>query len=321
MSYTARPSRTRTQTRTTTRTRTETDENEKDGDIDEVRCSGHNQVCSKLVAGPSSKNPGRAFFTCPLGRDHPDKCRFFKWADELAVSPRIKRVRRDDSDGGQTLGARGGGGGEASWTIGQALEAGPSVTPRTQRAQAAERRLAAFGEGPRIDDDADAVGTLKDDVDVWADDDSLGPAAADAHANAPALADRFRAVANCPRDDDVKEERTPTRARDADANPFLSPDTPSRRPSSTSAAHTPSRTPTATGAAVYASPTPSTPSHPALSPAISSLLSVSEHLARQDRLLRAAEQMKAFFRKQNEALRAENDVLKRRVAELEARGA
>jgi hypothetical protein len=42
---------------------------------------GHQQKASRFTAGPSSRNPGRAFYTCPLGRDDPARCKFFEWAD------------------------------------------------------------------------------------------------------------------------------------------------------------------------------------------------------------------------------------------------
>lgn len=49
----------------------------------------------------------RVFYTCPLGRDDPTRCKFFKWADELdgtdnaASTPKRPKAPRG---GGQTLG-------------------------------------------------------------------------------------------------------------------------------------------------------------------------------------------------------------------------
>ena len=35
----------------------------------------------------------RAFYTCPLGREDPNRCKFFKWADEIQASPQTGMSR------------------------------------------------------------------------------------------------------------------------------------------------------------------------------------------------------------------------------------
>jgi len=59
---------------------------------------GHNRRAKDFTAGQKTKNPGRCdqfvwsgtrltgrkFYVCPLAKDDPEKCKFFKWADELA---------------------------------------------------------------------------------------------------------------------------------------------------------------------------------------------------------------------------------------------
>jgi hypothetical protein len=67
---------------------------------------------------------------------------------------------------------------------------------------------------------------------------------------------------------------------------------------------------------------PRSPSHPILSPALASLDQVSEHIQRQERLIRASEQMKqglrrtiANLQKEKEDLMAENKELKKRVSD------
>ncbi len=63
-----------------------------------IKCDGHTKPARKFQAGPTSKNPGRWFYTCPLARDDPQRCKFFKWADELASTPNTPSK-------GQVLGA------------------------------------------------------------------------------------------------------------------------------------------------------------------------------------------------------------------------
>jgi hypothetical protein len=48
---------------------------------------GHHRKASRFTAGANTKNAGRAFYTCSLGRDDEGRCKFFKWADEIQSTP------------------------------------------------------------------------------------------------------------------------------------------------------------------------------------------------------------------------------------------
>ena len=61
------------------------------------------------------------------------------------------------------------------------------------------------------------------------------------------------------------------------------------------------------------------PAHPALSPSITSLDNLSEHLHRQDRLIKAGEAAKEGFRKRIKALEERNRELEAWVNQLEGR--
>ncbi|KAF8518776.1 hypothetical protein JB92DRAFT_2901671 [Gautieria morchelliformis] len=47
----------------------------------DVMC--YHGVAVPLLTSTSANNPGRKFYTCTKNRGDPDKCNFFKWADEL----------------------------------------------------------------------------------------------------------------------------------------------------------------------------------------------------------------------------------------------
>jgi len=48
--------------------------------------------CSLLLEA-ADESGFRAFYTCPLGRDDPNRCKFFKWADELQTTPQAGTSR------------------------------------------------------------------------------------------------------------------------------------------------------------------------------------------------------------------------------------
>ena len=270
---------------------------------------GHGRVCSRLVAGKSSKNPGRyaslyckgqfgiltgrAFYTCPLNRDDPKKCKFFKWEDELDNATSTTPQKPNPIGAGRTLG-------QAPQSTRTPMKAAP---PPSKNAE------------PEVDEiDWDKVDT--DDLETQAILSTPGssqrasqqtPKAAPTPApGSGSFQDRLRAavddgVNKRKRDD---EEQTPKRARvDADEvsfnqvlsgaraegqNPFLS-------------------TPT----------TPRSPAHPILSPALASLDQVSEHIQRRERLLRADNHMKQALRNTIASLKDKNEQLELRVKELE----
>ena len=61
------------------------------------------------------------------------------------------------------------------------------------------------------------------------------------------------------------------------------------------------------------------PAHPELSPSLATLDHLSEHLHRQDRLIKAGEAAKEGFRKRIKALEERNRMLEDKVKALEGR--
>lgn len=268
-----------------------------DGDASRVKCSGHQRPALRLTAGPQTKNPGRAFYTCPLPRDDPQKCRFFKWEDELCSSS------------------------------GQDALLSPSRTHTTTQTPRVLGKSPAKGYD-RIDrslpltrDKAGSPGEVGEEIDwgkVNADQleqdalartptnsqrtgDPVSEASIRSLATTGAFNDRLREAASGEgqrkrkpdHDEGDSDVITPKRAAvaaNSPANPFLSPGTP--------------RSP---------------PIHPAVSPALDNLESISAHIRRQDRLLSAAQQMKDGLRKTIGSLQERNQELMERNRELEMR--
>ncbi|VDO70829.1 unnamed protein product [Onchocerca flexuosa] len=67
-------------TRRRTRTANVGDGRAKDrvGAGDKRQCSC-GQVAKRLIVKKEGPNHGRAFWTCPKGRDNPEKCKYFEW--------------------------------------------------------------------------------------------------------------------------------------------------------------------------------------------------------------------------------------------------
>jgi hypothetical protein len=233
----------------------------------------------------------RAFYTCPLNRDDPKKCKFFKWEDELGLTTPQKP---NPAGAGRTLGES------------------PGAT-RTPISKTPSTLTIGRGPEPEVEEiDWDKVDT--DDLETQAIMSTPGSSQQASQGQTPkstSFQDRLRAAV----DDGMgkrnreDEEQTPKRAKlDPDVrstllrkllltiqNPFLN-----------SAGLT----------------SPRSPSHPILSPALASLDQVSEHIQRQERLIRASEQMKqglrrtiANLQKEKDELSLENKELKRRAAE------
>ncbi|WWC70158.1 uncharacterized protein I206_104105 [Kwoniella pini CBS 10737] len=279
----------------------------------DVQCTGHQMKCPKLRAGPKTKNAGRAFYCCPLPRDDPNRCKFFKWHDEISPldsnrpgpstpsgSTRASQlVERTNQTLGQSPAAR----------YGRPFGSGPSTTS-TSPLKTSSTRI----QEPVIVDDDDEDEDEMEEID-WdkVDAENLER---DAIASTPAssqhtasqqtpnsaslggvisFADRLMNAADDGlgkrrrEDDSTEVDRTPKRSAN-DPNPFLSSPT-----------------------------TPRSPPHSVLSPTISSLEQISEHLHRQDRLLRAAEQMKKGMRTTIKSLQDKNKELEDKVRELENR--
>nr|XP_019046501.1 hypothetical protein I302_05251 [Kwoniella bestiolae CBS 10118]OCF25431.1 hypothetical protein I302_05251 [Kwoniella bestiolae CBS 10118] len=276
--------------------------------------------CPKLRAGPTTKNAGRAFYCCPLPRDDPGRCKFFKWHDELFPLPgssgqgigagpstpsgstrASQLVQRTNQTLGQSPAARYG------------RPAGPSSnasTVNTNRNNASRHQEAVL-----ISDDDDEPEDEMEEID-W-DKVDAEEIEREAIASTPASSqptasqqtpssitpskgisfnDRLKNAVDDglgkrrrEEEDSQEVDRTPKRAAN-DPNPFLSSPT-----------------------------TPRSPPHSILSPTLSSLEQLSEHLHHQDRLLRAAEQMKKGMRTTIKTLQERNKELEDRVEELEKR--
>ncbi|WVR06899.1 hypothetical protein IAU60_003935 [Kwoniella sp. DSM 27419] len=301
-----------------------------DGD---VKCTGHQMKCPKLRAGPKTKNAGRSFYCCPLPRDDPSRCKFFKWHDELfsgsdsAAAPgtpsgstraaTLVQATNHQNTLGQSPAAR----------YGRPLGASGTTVPAAPVTTPSARRVIPPPPPPGAEEDEDEMEEIdweKVDADEMereaiastptsslATPSHLRTVSTTTGVHAPGsvtFAARLREVAGDSlgkraRDSQLEEtlvqgddtERTPKRASiEAGAsNPFIS--TPS---SSTSVL---------------------SPPHNYLSPTLSSLEQLSEHLHRQDRLLRAAEQMKKGMRSTIKGLQDKNRELEERVRELEKR--
>ncbi|KAK8864551.1 hypothetical protein IAR55_001801 [Kwoniella newhampshirensis] len=291
----------------------------------EVKCTGHQLKCPKLRAGPSTKNAGRSFYCCPLPREDPSRCKFFKWHDELfpgtsssvsVASPTVKGSTRAATLVQQT-----------NQTLGQSPQAryGRPCTS-TSAGAVNDRTPTAVRVIPRAPPPDTDILTLDSDGDELEEID-WGKVDADeiereAIASTPGSTQRTNTStqAQIPTpstggrggvtfserlkeavedglgkrklDDSEDEgqnlERTPKRAI-VEQNPFLS----------SSSVHS--------------------PPHTILSPTLSTLESLSEHLHRQDRLIRAAEQMKQGMRMTIKGLQEKNKELEERVKELERR--
>lgn len=91
----------------------------------------------------------RVFYTCPLGRDDPTRCKYFKWADELdgsantASTPTRPRVPQG---GGQTLGQS---------PVAAYGRPRPPPTPSVRAGPSTERPTAAVRQSSISDDEID----------------------------------------------------------------------------------------------------------------------------------------------------------------------
>ncbi|WOO81150.1 uncharacterized protein LOC62_03G004682 [Vanrija pseudolonga] len=297
----------------------------------DVRCTGHSAKCKRNQAGPTTKNAGRYFYTCPLAKDDSARCKFFKWEDEVRRPDATSASGTPTAGGGNTLGAsparlglvglgRGGGAGDST-------PRQPPPRPLSAYFKPAADPLEAEGgiDWSAVDADGlEAAAIRNTPTPLKATPGQPVPSSAVGSPTPAALvSERLFDAAGAPK---RKREslgggggRSPKRA--GSANPFLesevatpadairtippAAETPRRRAVGGGVPDRPSTSaPTPTGAAGERPP------HPALSATLASLDGLSEHLARQDRLVRAAEAMKKSMRETIRSLQA-------RVKELE----
>ncbi|WVQ67255.1 uncharacterized protein L199_005450 [Kwoniella botswanensis] len=304
---------TRTRTTASTRvqnpTRTQIQPGTPTDDSGDVKCTGHHMSCPKLRAGPTTKNAGRAFYCCPLPRDDPGRCKFFKWHDELfplhssagpstpSGSTRASAlVQRTNQTLGQSPAARYG------------RPVGSNDSTHTVRNSSSRQQEAVLISDDEDEDEMEEIDWDKvdaEEIEREAIASTPGSSQLVASEQTPSSTtpskgisfnDRLKnavdeGLGKRRRDEEDSQEvdRTPKRAAN-DPNPFLSSPT-----------------------------TPRSPPHSILSPTLSSLEQLSEHLHRQDRLLRAAEQMKKGMRSTIKSLQERNKELEDRVKELENR--
>nr|XP_019003163.1 uncharacterized protein I203_04200 [Kwoniella mangroviensis CBS 8507]OCF66624.1 hypothetical protein I203_04200 [Kwoniella mangroviensis CBS 8507] len=261
--------------------------------------------CPKLRAGPKTKNAGRAFYCCPLPRDDPGRCKFFKWHDELFPFPSSAGpstpsgstrasalVQRTNQTLGQSPAARYGrpvGSNDNTHSVGNS-------SSRPQEAVLISDDDEDEDEMEEIDWDKVDAEEIEREAIASTPGSSQLTASQQTPSKGISFNDRLKNAADeglgkRRRDEEGLQEmnRTPKRAAN-DPNPFLSSPT-----------------------------TPRSPPHSILSPTLSSLEQLSEHLHRQDRLLRAAEQMKKGMRSTIKSLQERNKELEDRVKELEER--
>ncbi|BEJ16341.1 hypothetical protein CspHIS471_0509460 [Cutaneotrichosporon sp. HIS471] len=255
-----------------------------------VKCDGHNKPARKFQAGPTSKNPGRWFYTCALSRDDPQRCKFFKWADEVSIP-----------NGGQVLGtspAPGPRNGLVPTTpsrlmrpTGSALHTPSKAHPHSPAPPVSSAtRTPTHPSQKKEDDDIDWESLDVDELER--DAVTRTPKSSQSQSErGMGVQARLEAVSPLVKrklSDEGDDERTPKRA--TGANPFLK--TPSREVTTPSSSHTPFSHITTPGSEVGAGGV----QHPALGGVMTSLGEVGEHLARQERLVRAAESMKRSMR-------------------------
>ncbi|WVQ80232.1 hypothetical protein IAT38_002337 [Cryptococcus sp. DSM 104549] len=310
-----------------------------------VRCTAHQRKANKFTAGPTSKNTGRSFYCCPLPKGDPSRCKFFKWVDDVhafsAANPSPSKPPTTPSASSSSASTFAGSSGfvSAGKTLGQSPQK-PYGTPTSSRvikpvpARAAGRSGSVLSISSDDDGSIDwgnidmdeleqqAIKSSQESARKHASQSSLpssgvvgGAQAGSSNAAASAVtpsAQRTQVMMGAPGsakrasfaarmkevlesgsekrervEDDEDGERTPKRAHVEPSNPFISPNVMS-------------------------------PPHAELLPTVSSLEQLSEHLHRQDRLVRAAEVMKQGMRKTIKSLQDKNKELEARVKELES---
>ncbi|WVQ73986.1 hypothetical protein IAR50_003567 [Cryptococcus sp. DSM 104548] len=257
-----------------------------------VFCPQHKRRCKKITSN-SAANPGRQFYSCPLPRDDPNRCKFFVWADELPpVSPQkpaqVNLPPQTPSHFGKTGG--------------QVLGSGPATTftsalaIHTPKSMSRKDRGASSGSDDGDDLDLDGVDLDKMEKDAIASSQQSTAAkmmsSQESISSTPTVGfnDRLsHAMSGTKRDREEDEAVSPRASkRSIPDNPFL-----------------------AAGS--------SSPAHPSLMPTIATLQYVSEELYRRDRKESATEQMKESMRKKIRSLEEKNQVLEARNLSLEAR--
>ncbi|GFZ46717.1 hypothetical protein JCM24511_03937 [Saitozyma sp. JCM 24511] len=254
----------------------------------DVTCPGHGKRAAFFTAGQNTKNPGRGFYTCPLGRDDPSRCKFFKWADELEAE---RGVTATPSRGGPSK--------PAGQVLGQspASRFGRPGQPNSSAPAIPAPRTAPRPPPPRECEDIDEIDW--DHVDT----DEIER---DAITSTPSSSQQTQTQ---PEPLSTREQHTGSfNARLLEA----AEDGPSKRKREDDQGVTPKR-----ANPFVSSPSHLSPPHHALTPTLNSLHDVSEQLLRQERLIAAGEKMKEGFRKTIRNLQDRNKELEQKVRELE----
>ncbi|CAK9781126.1 hypothetical protein CC85DRAFT_282508 [Cutaneotrichosporon oleaginosum] len=245
-----------------------------------IKCDGHKLAARKFQAGPTSKNPGRWFYTCPLPREDAQRCKFFKWADDteaqgqtLGASP-ARLVPTVPTTPSRLMRPTG----SALHTPAKAHphSPAPALSSASRTPTHVPQRRESDGEIDWESIDADG---LERDAEARVSPRSSQTVQARLEAVSPLVAKRKLSA-------EEDGERTPKRAAHT-GNPFLA--TPTREHG------TPTHSPFSVG-------TPGSEvgvgraQHPALGSMLTAMGEVGDHLARQERLVRAAESMKRSMR-------------------------
>ncbi|KAK4688826.1 hypothetical protein P7C73_g1276, partial [Tremellales sp. Uapishka_1] len=270
MSYTSQSSSTRVQIRPGTPV----------DDKGQVKCTGHSKTAKRFQSGPHTKNAGRWFYTCPLPKEDSQKCKFFKWEDELVPTTPVsaKTARPEQPTRVQTI--------------------GQSPLKRFTSAESAKDED-EFDEAEEIDWGKVNTRELEEKA-IASSPSSTQRSQPQTHSetlgrggNSIQFNESMRKAVEEGISKRKREDEAAVTPNKKDTNPFVA--SPSRVTS------------------------PRSPSHAYLSPALSSLAEVSEHLYRQERLLYAGEKTRESLRKRIQGLTDRNEFLERRVKELEGR--
>ncbi|WVF71333.1 hypothetical protein IAT40_006136 [Kwoniella sp. CBS 6097] len=270
----------------------------------EVKCSGHQMKCPKLRAGPTTRTPEERF-TATLGQS--PQARYGRPLGNPSSTPRSTA-------------------GPSTAVVTTTL----ATTPIASRTRPPAPVIEIDGDEDEDEDEMEEIDWDKVDADemervaIASTPGSSQPASQrtpthvrnatdnSSRGHGQSLTDRLKDAAGDAlgkrsrgtdeEGEDAASSRTPKRNLTAtDSNPFISSPSLTGRANASNTA------------------TPRSPPHSYLSPTLSSLEQLSEHLYRQDRLLRAAEQMKKGMRTTIKGLQDRNKELEDKVKELEKR--
>ncbi|KAK1924082.1 hypothetical protein DB88DRAFT_489035 [Papiliotrema laurentii] len=296
------------------------------------KCSGHQRKCKEFTAGPKTKNPGRKFYTCPLGQNDPKRCSYFKWADDIAPSSTGQRLgastptvdllnrvkERYEGNPPQIIGQSPNNRyGKPSGIPASASVSTPTagrtmvpMTPETHSKLSISRDY-DVGDGAAIQEETEEIDWDKVDTDSLERD-----AIASTPGSSQLLSQQSLLAAN---DTTTLQQRlmsvakeTPSRAEGSEGK--------RKREVEDDRDKTPKRPVVDTEDNPFLSPVQlASPLHHALTPSLSNFEQLSAHLHRQDRLIRAGETAKEGFRKTIQRQKEQIEALEKKVKELEQR--